>query len=1037
MRRRDRGWRVFACLLPFLLLTLAGQGQEYTFEVFAGPDGGKDWFDGSGNTSRFNVPWGITADASSNLYVVDGGGCIRKVTSAGVVTTLAGDCGPNGGIGDGPGGQASFNNPRHVAIDASGNLYVADMLANLIRKVTPAGMVTTIAGTGAAGSADGPALSATFNRPSGIALDSAGNIYVSDRFTHVIRKISGGTVTTFAGAAGVPGTTNSPARFNGPAGLAVDSSNNVYVADSGNCAIRRITPGGVVSTFAGLAGTCGRIDGPAATARFFEVEGLAIDATDTVWVTNAPDHSIRRITSGGDVTTFAGGNRGDADGIGTAAAFLTPTGIVKAPNGNLYVTESLGKIVRRITPAAEVSKFVGRGFPDGHHDGVGTAARFRYPVGVETDAAGNLYVADRYTFTIRKITPAGSVTTFAGLPFDNGSDDGASGRFSNPYGIALDTAENVYVTELFANKVRKVTPAGTISTLAGSGVAGSANGTGTAAQFNGPTDAAVDSSNNVFVTDRDNHTIRKITSGGVVTTFAGAAGSPGWADGSGGVARFSSPTGIVRDSANNLFVTDTNNHVIRRITPAGSVTTFAGSAGAAGFDDGTGGAARFYNPAAIAIDALNNLFVYDAGSRRIRRVTPGGVVTTVAGSSSEIVTRAGTGLDARFLLVHGLAVSPSGLLYVSEYDNSAIIRGTVALAAKATIDQPTGEIHLPRQLGVVNPGSGSTFQWSMVRRPSGSSATLSSATAASPTFTPDKPDTWWFRLIATGSTGLRSITMVRLEADCGDNLTLGPASLPDGYAGQPYSQTLSAGGGTPPYSFVLAYGSPGLTLSPSGTLSGTPSAGYYSYSVRVVDSVGCSAERSYGFNIYPYPAPTGLVAHGGNATSVALTWNAVAGAHDYRIYRRSPGSWYDALAVSASNSYTDTMVSTNKAYAYFVTARDASGNETAQSNIDIATAMLMIDPSLAGVPVKDEHFMQLRQAVNALRDLAGYPSYAFSDGTLNGVPIKAIHLTQLREQLNFIRSSLGVSTLTFTDDPVGAARPIKAIHINQLRNGVK
>ena len=233
-----------------------------------------------------------------------------------------------------------------------------------------------------------------------------------------------------------------------------------------------------------------------------------------------------------------------------------------------------------------MTTIAGRAGIEGSNDGAGTAARFKYPGRVAIDGAGNLYVTDNGT--IRKITPAAVVTTLAGTAGEYGSIDGtgAAARFSGPTGIATDRAGNVYVSD-GNHTIRKITPAGVVSTLAGrTGVHGSLDGTGTAACFNLPLDVAVDDTGNVYVADFDNKTIRKVTPAGVVTTLAGMARVGGSADGTGAAARFNQPEGIAVDSAGNVYVADRSNHTIRKISPAGVVTTIVGVAGRPGFTEG-------------------------------------------------------------------------------------------------------------------------------------------------------------------------------------------------------------------------------------------------------------------------------------------------------------------------------------------------------------------------------------------------------------------------------------------------------------------
>src|SRR5438093_8894811 len=296
-------------------------------------------------------------------------------------------------------------------------------------------------------------------------------------------------------------------------------------------------------------------------------------------------------------------------------------------------------------------------------NGTGSQAIFAYPYATAVDGAGNVYVADTYNYTVRKITPAGIVTTLAGLAGEDGSTDGTGSyaRFSYLFGIAVDGAGNVYVTD-FSNTIRKITPAGVVTTLAGTpGVHASADGTGSAAQFWQPWGIAVDSAGIVYVADQANSTIRKITPAGVVTTIAGAAGMFGSADGSGSAARFNSPGGIAVDSSGNLYVADTLNSTIRKITSAGVVTTLAGAPGIAGSTDGTGGAARLYYPYALTVTGTT-LYVADTFNSTIRKITSAGVVTTFAGTAGGFGNVNGTGSAARFNNPYGVAATSTGTI---------------------------------------------------------------------------------------------------------------------------------------------------------------------------------------------------------------------------------------------------------------------------------------------------------------------------------------------------------------------------------------
>jgi len=273
----------------------------------------------------------------------------------------------------------------------------------------------------------------------------------------------------------------------------------------------------------------------------------------------------------------------------------------------------------------------------GYIDGQGAAARFSGPSGIATDSSGNVFVVDSNNQLIRKITSAGLVSTLAGIVGNTGSANGtgtaASFNFNSFASIATDSAGNVYVTDTNNNSIRKITAAGIVTTLAGSGAAGQNNGTGTSANFNMPTGIATDSAGNIYVADTYNHQIRKISSVGVVTTLAGS-GSSGSTDGPANLASFNMPTSLTVDSAGNIYVADTYNDTIRKITATGTVSTLAGTAGMIGSNNATGVAATFNYPYGIVADSLGNIYVADKGSNSVRKITSGGIVTTVVGSTS-------------------------------------------------------------------------------------------------------------------------------------------------------------------------------------------------------------------------------------------------------------------------------------------------------------------------------------------------------------------------------------------------------------------
>ncbi|CAJ0822114.1 Virginiamycin B lyase [Ralstonia wenshanensis] len=341
-------------------------------------------------------------------------------------------------------------------------------------------------------------------------------------------------------------------------GLANGNVNNVSV----NCAVAQ----SMVSTIAGST-TAGYANGTGSAASFRQPSGVARDASGNLYVADYANHVIRKIAPGGVVTTLAGtGSPGHVDGMAGSAKFATPVGIAVAASGNIYVTEFYGNDIRMITPGGIVTTLAGSATA-GSADGIGASASFNNPLGIAVDANENVYVADYSNNMIRKITPAGVVTTLAGTT-TAGSNNGAAGlaTFNGPSGIALSPSGTLYVAEWFNSDIRQISPAGVVSTLAGSGATGSDDGVGTAATFSLPVSIAIGTNGVLYVADDGNNLIRMVTPAGVVATLAGSINA-GSADGPGSTAMFNQPSGIAVDTNGNLYVADQANNMIRYVAP--------------------------------------------------------------------------------------------------------------------------------------------------------------------------------------------------------------------------------------------------------------------------------------------------------------------------------------------------------------------------------------------------------------------------------------------------------------------------------------
>jgi sugar lactone lactonase YvrE len=848
-------WQCNGTNLPNgLITTVAGNGTA----GFAG-DGG------AATSASLDNPAAVACDTVGNLYIADYvNNRIRKVAPNGIITTVAG--GGGSGLGDGAvATKATLFGPSGVALDAAGNLYIADLENSRIRRVATNGIISTVAGNGVntfAGDG-GPAVKASLYFPAGVALDAMGNLYVADQDNGRIRRVAAnGSITTVAGNgvktyAGDGGAATLAGLFY-PAGVTLDPAGNLYVADRGNNRIRRVDTNDAITTVAGKSAANFTGDGGAATNASLDYPlGTALDAYGNLFIADGENNRIRQVAPNGIITTLAGNGAavyvGDG-GPATNASLSNPVGVALDVSGNLYVADKGNECIRKVwlyagqpaltlgplnlanagnysvvitssygsvtsqvatltlpyppaisaQPVSQVAalgaspgfsvtvagsgpfgfgwyfngtnllssgtnntltlagvttnnagpytvvitnsfgsvtsqvavltlalpptvalqptsqaipaggtvsfsvtaggssagpftcqwQFNGANLPNGiittvagngvdtyaGDGGAAANASLFYPSGVAFDAAGNLYIADSWNNRIRRMGVNGVITTVAGpgpgsaFAGDGGAAINAS--LAHPSGVACDAAGNLYIADYVNNRIRKVAPNGIITTVAGGGGSGLGDGAvATNATLFGPSGVALDAHGNLYLADNGNNRIRRMATNGIITTVAG--NGTGTYAGDGGPATNASlynPKGVALDAVGNLYIADYRNDRIRMVTTNGIITTVAGQSGS-GYsgDGGPATTATLFLPSGVALDAFGNLYIADQNNNRIRQVAANGIITTVAGNG--VGTYAGDGSAATNASLSnpvGVALDVSGNLYVADYFNDRV-----------------------------------------------------------------------------------------------------------------------------------------------------------------------------------------------------------------------------------------------------------------------------------------------------------------------------------------------------------------------------
>jgi uncharacterized protein (TIGR03437 family) len=749
---------------------------------------------GPATEARLNAPRTTDVDAQGNLYIGESQSSnIRIVSPDGTIRTYAGG-GASLDFGI-PATQAQLQFPDHIALAPDGTLYFSSWVVDRVYKITPAGILELVAGTGVSGfSGDGgPAVNAGLADPQGVGVDASGILYIADSSNNRIRRVrADGIIETVVGGGTSGG--DGPAletRLNSPQDVEFDAAGIMFVVESNG--IRKLLPGGVLLTVARSNGSASSGDGGPATAASFRFASQVALAPDGGFYFADPDsHNVRYVNAAGIISTVAGnGNFGGDGGPATQSTLFNPQGLVLDGAGGFYITDTDNHRIRRVNAAGSINTVAGAGARGSTGDG-GPAieALFALPRAIDRDAAGNIFIADSSNDRIRKIDASGAISTIVtGL---------------GAYGLAVDQRDgSVYAAEAFGYRLHRILPGGADQIVAGTGTRGFSGdgGPAAAAQIDFVGGIAVDQDGSVFLADTGNHRIRKIDTSGVITTVAGSAGGYSGDEGPATEARLLNPYDVTVTEDGTLLIADTRNAAIRMVTTGGVIHTIAGQ-GAEGStgDGGPATLANLYFPTGVEVDDEGNIFIADALNHRIRKLTPGAIQTgqvaivnaangaADSAAPGSIISAYGENLAAELLVGNGSVFElggasveivdrlgnprPAGLYFVSAGQINCVIPAGASTGPATVIVRRNGvgiataEIHLdevsPALFSADNSGTGVAAAVALTIAASGerTSHTLANGATPTPVSLGAESDAVYLLLFGTGVRGFGDVANI-------------------------------------------------------------------------------------------------------------------------------------------------------------------------------------------------------------------------------------------------------------------------------------
>jgi len=788
---------------------LSAQNSAWTIGTFAGTDRPvKDG--GPGISSLLNTPGSVVLDAGGNVIFADTNNHrVRKISTNGTIATIVGTGAPGNSGDSGPALTARMISPQGLALDAAGDLYISDYAANVVRMVSPTGIITTVAGNGLPGNTGngGKATSASLDGPYALALDSAGNLYIAEDLNNAVRKVTpGGTITAF---------TTSP--VGNPEGLAFDSTGALYIAAWGDDKIYKASPTGALTVFAGNGNEGYSGDGgPATSAMLAGPQGIAFDASGTLWICDSINNRIRNISGGSvpgaTIQSVIGSGYSGLSPIGNVPSSVSvylPVGVAVDAKGTVYWSESGNHRIREYVPSNHGVIELAGYTPALNTTAAPTSLLLFNPFGTATDASGNVYIADTSDNVIRKITPAGVSSVIAGTGNANFNGDigtATSINLTAPEGVSVDAQGNIYVADTGNGRIRRINPAGQMLTIMGAGSALPLTGTfdGNAFLFY-PTGVVATGNGTFVVVDEYFGIVAMVNSVGTITLIPTA-----------NVGYLGLPIGIAV-SGSNVYIADTFDNRILKYN--GTTTSVFAGTGAPGFsgDNGPANKATLFFPYAVAVDANNNVYIADTYNSAIRMVDTTGKITTIAGMPGMPGFSGDGGLaaNAQIFFPTGLNVDGSGNIEVTDNGNQRVrILKYQAIPADLTI-QPDSTTKS------ANHGSSTVIQLSLASM--GGFAGSANIVATAPSgitvqFTPTVPVTITagqtvvvaanVQIPAATATGAYTISFALTAGAIAHtvSVTLNVTNLPQFTSAGVVSAASFAGGGVSPGEIVAIFG---------------------------------------------------------------------------------------------------------------------------------------------------------------------------------------------------------------------------------------